>query len=89
MKRAVYFEDLQKDVFVIKVIDGSGKSYLEQRKWYQNDYSYTPDDEFDRVRKEGLLDSAGKYGWIDERSELMAVAEETDKWTDREWVKAA
>lgn len=32
MKEAIYFEDLQKTLFIIKVIDGD-EVYLEKREW--------------------------------------------------------
>lgn len=86
MKRATYFEDLQKDVFVIKV-EEDGREWLEQRKWHQNDYHYSPDDEFARLKDSGA-NQLEKYEWIGCRSELLAVSPDTRKWMDRTWTPA-
>ncbi|MCY1281310.1 hypothetical protein D9M68_17850 [compost metagenome] len=83
-KEAVYYEDLQKTVFVIKVITDAG-SYLEQRQWHKNDYENQPGDDFDRFR-EGKPTYEERYEWIAARSDLMGVSVDTEKWMDRKWV---
>ena len=86
MKQATYFEDLQKTLFIIKVIDGD-EMYLEKREWYTNDYEYAPADAFEMFCKTGDYDGVTKYKWIAERSSLVAVSPDAPKWTDREWTK--
>jgi len=81
--QAIYFEDLQKTRFVIKVKHLEA-CYLEQREWHKNDYHYTPDDEFTR-HKECNPTPEESYAWIAARSDLMGVSVDTEKWMDRVW----
>jgi hypothetical protein len=81
-KEAVYFEDLQKTVFIIKVITPTS-TYLEQRRWHHDDAEH----DFDRFR-ESKPSQGEQYIWIEHRSELMGVSVDTGKWMDRKWVPA-
>lgn len=83
-KEAVYFEDLQKTVFVIKVVTDAG-AYLEQRQWHKNDYENNPGDGFDKYRREKPTGEQC-YEWIAKRSDLMGVSVDTEQWMDRKWV---
>lgn len=84
-KQAIYFEDLQKTQFVIKVVDGE-LSYLEQRLWNKNDYEFCPGDVFERYRAQVGTGAEEYYQWIAVRSTLIATSVDTPQWTDREWV---
>lgn len=88
-REAIYFEDLQKDVFIIKVRDGD-RDWLEKRQWHQNDYDHNPSDDFDRVRESVStpMSKADQYDWIASRSHLLAISADTEKWTDRVWIVA-
>lgn len=83
-KAAVYFEDLQKTVFIIKTETDAG-TYLEQRRWHKNDYESQPGDELSRLL-EAKHSREECYEWIESRSDLMGVSVDTDQWMDREWV---
>jgi len=86
-KTSIYYEDLQKTVFVIGVRQGD-KRFLEQRKWLPEYMGQAPDDAFDRYRNWCSPQQASDeacYNWIDQRSTLLATSPPVVRTDDREW----
>lgn len=86
-KRGLYFEDLQKSVFVVHVHDGL-KTYLEQREWTLRE-GLVGDDAFHvyNATLDGCTDRQEQlYQWIDRHSRVIATSPVTERWTEREWL---
>ena len=79
--KPVYFEDLSSHYFVMKVIYSNGVAGLEKRRWIVSE----GEGQLNEFRKMGPAPEA-VYHWLNERSELVALAEPTKRWMDREWI---
>lgn len=88
VKKAIYFEDLQKDRFVVHVSEGND-SYLEQRDWVSDDPAFVGEDAFMKYYttvKSSVDKQVKLYAWLQEHSTVIATAVPTKKWMDREWI---
>lgn len=78
--KPVYFENLSSHYFVMKVVNESGEALMEKRRWNIEE----GESQFNKFLETDPYPE-DMYQWLCVRSELIAMAEPTKRWTDREW----
>lgn len=84
MKHVIYLEDLCQHEFVVHMGWDEVGEFLERRRW--NDDIECGGDQYSDYTKTNRTRSE-KYEWLSNRSEIVAIATPTDRWTDRVWTR--